>query len=143
MATETVNPPAATAKPPADGPSITGLVSGILGDAQTLLHQQTALARAEFKAEVHRAVQAAVLLAAGAVIMLPALFLLANVLVYFLHEEDGLTWWASHGVVGAAFAVVGVIPIALGVQRYRAIGSFPDQSVEALKENLRWLANPK
>jgi len=137
MANETVSPPTT------EGQSITGLVSGILHDAQELFKQQVALARAEIKADLQRTVQAAVMLVIGALILVPAVFLLCNMLVYLLHELAGLSQWASYGIVGAAFTVLGAVLIFLGIQRFRSFNPMPDQTVEAFKENVRWMTNPK
>jgi len=136
MANETMNPPA-------EGQTVTGLVSGILGDAQELVKQQMALFQAEIKADFHRTVNAALLLAVGAFVCLPAVFLLCNLLVYLLHEEAGLTRWAGYGIVGGAFALLGAALVLIGVQRFRSFNPMPDQSVEAFKENVRWMTNPK
>jgi hypothetical protein len=135
MATETVSPP--------EGQTVTGLVSGIINDAQELLKQQVALIRAELKADFRRAVRAAILLTVGAVCAVPALFLVCNMFVYMLHELAGLRVWASYGIVGGAFLVVSAILIGVGIQRFRSFNPVPDQSVEAFKENVRWMTNPK
>ena len=132
-----------TVSPPAEGQSVTGLVSGILHDAQELFKQQVALARAEIKADLSRSIQAATLLAIGALVLVPAAFLLCNMFVYMLHELAGLSVWASYGIVGGACAVLGVVLIAVGIQRFRSFNPLPDQSVEALKENLQWIRHPK
>jgi len=132
-----------TVSPPPEGQSVTGLVSGILQDAQQLFKQQVALVRAEIKADFDRCIRAAALLAAGALILVPAAFLLCNMLVYLLHELAGLSVWASYGIVGGAFAVLGVVLVLVGVQRFRSFNPLPDQSVEAIKENVRWMTNPK
>jgi hypothetical protein len=132
-----------TVSPPAEGQSVTGLVSGIVSDTQELLKQQVALVRAEIKADFHRMVNAAVLLAVGALVMVPALFLLCNMLVYMLNELAGFKVWASYGIVGGVFAVLGVALVVAGVQRFRSTNPLPDQSVEAIKENVRWMTNPK
>jgi len=135
MATETVSPP--------DGPSVTALVSGIIHDAQDLLKQQVALVRAELKADFHRTVQAATLLAVGGIFAVPALFLLCNMFVFMLHELAGLSVWASYGIVGGVFVVLSAVLIGVGIQRFRSFNPLPDQSVEAFKENVRWMTNPK
>jgi hypothetical protein len=135
MATETVSPP--------EGQTVTGLVSGIINDAQELFKQQVALIRAELKADFRRAVRAAILLTVGAVCAVPALFLVCNMFVYMLHELAGLRVWASYGIVGGAFLVVSAILIGVGIQRFRSFNPVPDQSVEAFKENVRWMTNPK
>jgi len=136
MANETVSPPA-------EGQSVTGLVSGIISDAQELFKQQIALVRAEIKADFRRTVNAAVMLAVGAMVLIPAAFLLCNMFVYMLVELAGLRVWASYGIVGGVFAVLGAALVLAGVQRFRSFNPMPDQSVEAIKENVRWMTNPK
>ncbi len=135
MATETVSPP--------EGQSVTELVGGILADAQELMKQQVALVRAELKADFRRTVQAATLLAAGAVVAIPAVFLICNMFVFILHELAGLAVWASYGIIGGLFIVLSAILIGIGIQRFRSFNLLPDQSVEAFKENVRWMTNPK
>jgi hypothetical protein len=135
MANETISPP--------QGQSITGLVSGIINDARELFKQEVALARAEIKADFRRAVQAAVLLAVGALVLVPAVLLLCNMLVDVLHEVAGLRLWASYGIVGGALAVLGAVLVLIGIQRFQSFNPLPDQTVEAIKENVRWMTNPK
>jgi uncharacterized membrane protein YqjE len=132
-----------TISPPAEGQSMTDLVNGILRDAQELVRQQFDLVRVEIKAEFRQAVRAAVLLAVGSLVLVPAAFLLCNMLVYMLVELAGLRVWASYGIVGGVFAVLGAVLILVGVQRFRSVKPLPDQSVEAIKENVRWMTNPK
>jgi hypothetical protein len=135
MTPETISPP--------DGPSVTALVSGIIQDGQELFKQQVALVRAELKADLQRGVRAAALLTTGALALVPAVFLLGNMLSHLLHEKAGLSLWASHGIVGGAFALLGGALVSVGVQRFRSINPLPDQSGEAIKENVRWMTNPK
>jgi len=122
---------------------VTGLLSGIVADAQELIKQQMALLRAELKADARRTIRAAGLLAGGAVLAVPALFLLCNMLVFLLHEQAGLAIWSSYGIVGAAFLVLSAALVGVGIQRFRSFNPLPDQSVEAFKENVRWMTNPK
>jgi len=135
MPTETLSP--------VDTPSMTGLLSGIANDAQELVKQQVALVKAEMKADFRRTVQSVGLLAAGSVVAVPALVLICHMAVYMLHELASLPMWIGNGIVGGALALISAVLIGVGVQRYRAVNLFPDQSVEALKENVRWMTNPK
>jgi len=142
MATETVNrDPAAPG--PADGQTVTGLVSGIIGDAQELFKQQVALVRAEIKADFQRTIRALLMLAVGSLAAVPAVFLVCNMFVFMLHELAGLSVWASYGIVGGGFLVLSAVLIGVGIQRFRSFNPLPDQSVEAFKENVRWMTNPK
>jgi hypothetical protein len=135
MATETVNAP--------DGQSVTGLVSGIVADAQELIKQQIALVRAEIKADIQRIVRALIILGAGALAAVPAMFLVCNMIVFMLHELAGLSVWASYGIVGGVFVVLSAVLIGISIQRFRSFNPLPEQSVEAFKENVRWMTNPK
>jgi len=132
-----------TMTPPAEGQTVTELVSGIIRDGQELIKQQVALARAEIKADFQRSVRAATLLVVGVVALVPALLLLCNMLVYLLHEQAGLSRWASYGIVGGAFALIGAVLVAVGIQRFRSFNPLPDQTVDSIKENVRWMTNPK
>ena len=62
-----------------------------------------------------------------------------------LHSKKaaGLSWWASFGVVGGVFALTGGGLLYAGIQRLKSFNPLPDQTVEAFKENLRWMTNPK
>jgi hypothetical protein len=136
MASETVSPPP-------EGQTVTGLVSGIAHDAQDLMKQQMALFRAEIKADVRHVTAATALIAVGAVAAVPALIFLCDVLVDLLHEGAGLALWASHGIVGVAFVVLSAVLIGIGIHWFRSFNPLPDQSVEAFKENVRWMTTPK
>ena len=63
--------------------------------------------------------------------------------LHLLHEPAGLPLWASFLIVGGAFAVLSAVLIGVGIQRFRSFNPLPDQSVEAFKENVRWMTNPK
>ena len=135
MASETVSPP--------EGQTVTGLVSGIIADAQELVKQQVAMVRAELRADFQRTVRAAALLAVGGLAAVPAVFLVCNMFVFMLHELAHLSVWASYGIVGGAFVVLSAVLVGVGIQRFRSFNPLPDQSVEAFKENVRWMTNPK
>lgn len=135
MSTETVNPP--------EEQSVTRLVSGILTDAQELLKQQMMLFQAEIRADFRRTMAAAGLIAVGAVLALPAIFLLEMIFVDLLHDQAGMAYWASHLIVGGVFAAISAVVIAIGVRRFRPFDQLPDQSIAAFKENVRWMTNPK
>lgn len=135
MATDTYAPP--------DERSVTSLVSGIVNDAQTLIQQQLALFREEIRADLRKTKEAVTALVAGVAVAALAVGPLVFFLVALLHELAVWPWWASALLVGVVFAVIGGALIAIGVQRFRSFNPLPDQSVEALKENLEWIKHPK
>jgi hypothetical protein len=135
MATDTYAPP--------DERSVTNLVSGIVNDAQTLMQQQLALFREEIRTDLQKTKEALTALAAGVAVAALAVGPLVFTLVALLHELALWPWWASALLVGVVLAVIGGGLIGLGVQRFQSFNPLPDQSVEALKENLQWIKHPK
>jgi len=135
MATDTYAPP--------DERSVTSLVSGIVNDAQSLMQQQLALFREEIRTDLRKTKEAVTAIAAGGAVAALAVGPFVFMLVALLHELALWPWWASALLVGVVFAIVGGALIAVGVQRFRSFNPLPDQSVEALKENLQWIKHPK
>jgi hypothetical protein len=132
MATVEAPSPAAT-----DG-SVTGLVSGIIGDAQKLLRQQAEMLKAEVREDFQRSKRAAEFGAVGIVCATVGALGLVTALAYLLHEQFQFAMWASWGIVGGLFLVAGV---ALGGFSYVLLERFnplPDKTFNALKENITW-----
>jgi hypothetical protein len=125
-------------------PNLTVLVSGILNDAQELFRQQIALVRAEVRSDLQKTREAFSALAAGAAVAGVAFLLLCLMLVHLLHwAAPALPLWACHAIVGGVLAAVGGALIYAGVKKFQSFNPLPDQSVEALRENLQWKTNPK
>ncbi len=136
MATETVPPP--TNNTPQPNQSVSGLVSGILEDAQTLFKQQVEMFKAEVREDFRRSKRAAEYGSLGIVFATVGALGLVTALVYLLHEQYQFTMAASWLIVGGAFTVAG---IALGAVSYYLLERFnplPDKTFSALQENLSW-----
>ena len=128
----------ADAAPAAPAGSVTGLVSGIINDAQTLLKQQTEMLKAEVREDFKRSKRAAEFGALGIVCATVGALGLITALAYLLHEQYAFKMWASWGIVGGLFLVAG---IALGGFSYILLERFnplPDKTFNALKENITW-----
>jgi len=134
MATDTYAPP--------DHQTVSGLVSGIVDDAQTLIRQQVAMIREEIRSDLRKTKEAVTAIAAGAVVAALAVGPLVFLFVALLHELAGWAWWSSALLVGGILAAAGGGLILAGVRRFRSFNPLPDQSVEALKENLQWIKHP-
>src|SRR5690348_1283177 len=90
-------------------PSVSTLLSGIVGDAQTLVRQEIALARQEVREELTNAKDAGIKLGiAGAVLAIGGLLLVLTVAQAL---ADLLNWpvWAGYGIVGVVLAIAGYI----------------------------------
>jgi len=57
--------------------------------------------------------------------------------------ETGLPLWACFAVVGAVVFLGGAGLFYAGKQKFQSFNPLPDQSAEALKENLEWITKPK
>lgn len=123
-------------------PNVTRLITGIIGDIQELLQQQLALFRHEVQADFQRTRQAALVLGIGAGLGLLGLGLLLFMLVFLLHEAAGLPLWGSFGLVGGGLLIAGGVLVLVGRQQFSAFNPLPDESAQALKENIQCLTDP-
>lgn len=127
-----------------DRASVTQLVSGIISDAQELMKQQLALFRHEVQEDIRKTKEATIALMGGVAIAAVGAFLLCFMLVYLLeYLVPSLPLWGCFGIVGGVLAVIGGAMLAAAVARFKSFNPLPDESAEALKENVRWVTNPK
>jgi len=122
-------------------PSISSLVSGIFQDIATLINKEFTAARLEVVDELQKAKSAALLigLASGALII--GTILLCLMLVYLLHSLTQLELWICYGIVGATFAIIGVIVLFAAKQRVSQTRLVPARTVENTKEDARWITS--
>lgn len=129
---------------PAGNESVTGLVTGIIHDAQELFKQQIALLKHEVREDVRRTAVASLALAAGALVLaLGALLLVVMLPLLLSYLVPTLPLWASFGIVGGAIAVVGLVLLYAGKKKFDSFNPLPDETAEALKENVQWIMKPK
>ena len=131
-------------------PSVTTLVGGIISDAQELLKQQVSLLRAEIESDFKKSKDASISMAWGVGVCVPAALLLCFMAAHLLHwltapagyDPAAIPLWACYGIAGVVFAALGALLVYLGVKKFESFNPLPDESAEALKENVQWLANP-
>jgi len=120
-------------------PSVSTLISGIVGDAQELVRKEIALARQEVREEISNAKDAGIKLAiAGAVLAVGGL-LLVLMLAQALADLLDLPTWVGYGIVGLALAIVGYILLSSAQKRMKEISPVPEKTVETMKENVEWI----
>lgn len=127
-------------QPSAGEPTVGELVAEISKDVSRLVQEEIQLAKAEMKEEATKAGKASGMLAgagyAGHFVLLlgslTVVFALANV----------MDWaWAAL-IVTAVWAVVGAVLFVRGRKQMRNVNLKPEQTVETLKEDARWVRNP-
>jgi hypothetical protein len=119
--------------------SMSQLLSGIVGDAQTLVRQEIALARQEVREEIDAAKSAGIKLGiAGAVLAIGGLLL---VLTLAQGIADLFDWpvWAGYGLVGIILAVAGYVLLSVAQKQIKEIKPVPHKTVETMKENVEWI----
>jgi len=126
------------------GPSLTHLVSGIIADAQALLKQQLALFRTEMKQDIKRTKQALVSLVTGLALASIGGTLLCFMAVYGLATAfPQLPLWACFGIVGGALSAGGGIAFYSALRQFQEFNPLPDESAQALKENVQWISQAR
>jgi hypothetical protein len=129
--------------------SVSTLVKGIVDDLGDLIKQQFVFARTEVKADLKKSKDAIVALALGAGAALVGGLLVVLMLVHLLHwltlpsgaDPAGLPLWSCYAIVGVVFLGVGAALLLAGKKKFDSFNPLPDQSVDALKENVSWMTN--
>jgi hypothetical protein len=119
-------------------PTLAQLVNGLMSDASLLLRQELALARHEIYEEARKTKTAAVSLGTGIGIAAIGGLLLIIMLVHMLQYLTEWPLWICYGMIGGLCAIVGVALLYRGKQKISEIDMVPQQTVETMKENVRW-----
>jgi hypothetical protein len=120
-------------------PTLSRLVSELADDAKLLLRQELALAKHELHEEARKTKVALVSLATGIGVAAIGGLLLIVMLVHLLHALTPLPLWACYGVVGGLAAIVGFALVYRGKKQIAQLDIIPQQTVETMKENVRWI----
>jgi hypothetical protein len=123
---------------------MTSLVSGIINDVRELIKQEVAMLRHEIKEDFRKTKEATLAMGVGITVAALGGFLLCFLLVYLLYWAiPGLALWGAFGIVGGFFIIVGGVLTYLGKKKFDSFNPLPDESAQALKENVEWITKPK
>ena len=123
-------------------PSLTAIVTGIVGDFQELIKQQLALFKAELREDLRKTKEASVSLVCGAALLGLGSVLLCIMVVHLLEWvfRPHLELWLCYLIVGGVLAAVGGGLTAFAWGRFRSVTA--EQSVQSIEENLEWKTKP-
>jgi len=124
------------------GPSLGGLVSGIIHDAQDLLTQQLTLFKKEVKEDFQKMRDAMVVLAMAGSVLLVGSVILSLTLVHLLARFTTWDLWVCYAIVGGGVTAVGLLMAYQGYRKLTSVNPLPDQTAKALEENLEWKTKP-
>ena len=125
-------------------PSVTELVSGIVGDVQDLGRQHLARFRHEVKEDFRKAGDATASLASGLAVAQVGGLLISFMLIELLHVlAPGLPLWSCYGIVGGVIVVVGMIAVMNGIQKFKSVESLSKETADIMKDDAQWLTQSK
>jgi len=125
-------------------PGVAQLVSGIIDDAQRLMVQHAELLKADIRKDLRDAKDAGFSLGTGGgLIGVGGLMLMIALALLLTWLWPALPYWGGFAIVGGVLALVGGVLFYRGQEKLDAINPLPEESVEAVKEDLRWKTNPK
>lgn len=120
-------------------PTLTELMSGLVSDTKLLLRQELALAKHEIQQEVRKTKTALTCLGAGIGIAAIGGLLFIVMLVHLLSALTEWPLWICYGIVAAICVIAGAALLYGGKNRITDIDVIPPQTVETMKENIRWI----
>jgi len=124
--------------------SVTSLVSGIVTDAQELMKQQFALFKAEVKEDMRKTSEATTSLIIGLTATLVGTIVLSFAAAHLLSWAwPDVHIWVWYAVVGGVVTAVGAGLAFAAYQKFRSFNPLPDETAQALKENLEWKTKPR
>ena len=123
----------------ANDATVSDLISGLVNDAQQLVHREIDLAKREVAIEVDKVKQGAVALGIGAGLAVIGALLLGQMLVYLVQTLTGLSLWVSYLIVGAIFAIGGGLMLMQGINRMKDVDPVPRETIESVKEDIQWI----
>jgi hypothetical protein len=128
-------------------PSMSSLVGGIIDDAQRLIRQEIALARREMQEEMNKAKVAALSFGAAAAVGLLGAVLTGFTLAHLIHwaagasDPSAIPLWACYAIVMALFFAAAAVLFFMAKSKATEIHLVPRQTVDSLRENVKWLKN--
>jgi len=117
---------------------MTGLVRGIIDDAQELIKQQFALFKAEVREDSRKTTEASTILGMGGLLAFVGVLVLSFALAHLLAWATDTHLWVWYLIVGGVTAAIGGGLAYAGYEKFRSFNPLPDKTAKALSENLTW-----
>jgi hypothetical protein len=132
-------------------PGLATTFKGVVDDALELMKQQFIMLKAEVRSDFRKVLAGIIPLAVGVVPLVLGGLMLCFALVHLIHwasfptgttaDAAHIPLWASYAIVSALFLLVGGVLLGLGIYRLKTVNPLPEQTAQALEENLQWLMN--
>jgi hypothetical protein len=129
-----------TDRRPSGDQSIGSLIAEVADDVSKLFRQEVELAKAELKQEATKAGKAAGMLGGAGFAGYMAVLFASLALMFGLAAIMPIGWSAV--IVMAIWGIAAAALFVNGRKRMRTVSPVPQQTVETLKEDARWLRHP-
>ena len=120
--------------------SFSDVFQDIVGNVQNIIRSEVRLAKAEVKEEAGKALTAARILAAGAVLGLFAVGFLLLTLTRAL--ETTMSPWLASLIVALLTGLLSFTGIQMGRARWQNVHPTPGKTIQTIKENIEWMKGP-
>jgi uncharacterized membrane protein YqjE len=117
------------------GRSISDILASLARQVTGLIRNESQLARAEISEKIDKLSGAALMIGAGAVLLLPALVILLQALVAALAERGWSPALAALLVGGGALAI-GAVLCVIGLQRLKAVSLVPRKTINQIQQDV-------
>ncbi|HEX7050907.1 MAG TPA: phage holin family protein [Longimicrobiales bacterium] len=115
------------------------LLRRLAGDTGALVRQQANLAKLEMKEAAAAMARDGVKLAVGIGLLAAGGLALAACVILLLGRLFNGAYWAGALIVGAVLVIIGAIVAARAVSDLRKRDVTPEETIESLQEDKRWL----
>jgi hypothetical protein len=126
-----------TTAPDVSNRSVGELIGEVAKDLSTLMRQELELAKSEIKTEATKAGKGAGMLGGAGIAAHLVLIFLSVTVIFALDGVIGAAWAAL--LVTVVWAVVAAVLGASGRKKLKDVNPKPEQTVESLKEDARWI----
>ena len=116
------------------------LFTDLISQVTSLFRTETRLARAEINEKITQAGSGVGMIAAGAILLIPALVILLQAGAVALVDQ-GLQPYAAALIVGGAAFVVGLVVALIGVNQLKMKNLTPNKTIEQLQTDAAFARN--
>lgn len=128
---------------PAPAPTVTELVSGIVGDMQRLARQQMDMLKAEVREDMDKSKRALELGGLAVALLSVGGIALVFALVYLLRDVAHLPEWAAWLIFAGVCLAAGIAAGLAARSLFKSFNPLPDKTFTALQENITWQTQPQ
>jgi hypothetical protein len=111
------------------------LFTDVVSEVTHLFQTEMRLVRAEMNEKVSRVANSGAMIGAGAVVMVPAVFILLLAIVRWL-EVAGLPEQWGLTIVGAVIAIVGAVMLMKGINNLKGPALVPDRTIRQVRADV-------